>query len=80
MDFNPTAQQKARFVLEQIFADMDAQKRNREPKKRCYGKRAEFIAKYKLKGYDIAKREINEPFGKEVYKDEFLKKWIEEEK
>ena len=45
-----------------------------------FWKRAEFIAKYKLKGYDIAKREINEPFGKEVYKDEILKKWIEEEK
>ena len=80
MSFKPTAQQKARFVLEQIFADMDVQERNREPKKRCNGKRAEFIAKYKLKGYDIAKREINSGFKKEVYNDEILKKWIEEEK
>ena len=35
---------------------------------------------YKINGFDEAKSQINSGFKKEVYNDEILKKWIEEEK
>jgi hypothetical protein len=80
MDFKPSAERKARYVTGLIFDSMDAEERRRNPKSKTKGKRSEFLEKYKLKGYEVAKKEINAKFKKEVYNDETLKKWIDEEK
>lgn len=80
MDFKPKPERKARYVLNQIFEQMDAEEKKKTSKSRVKGKRAEFLEKYKTKGFEEAKREINSGFEKEVYNDEILKKWIEEEK
>lgn len=59
--------------------------RNKEPKKKPqHGKRADFLAQYKVVGYEKAKEIINKDFKnkdfkREVFNDETLKKWIEEE-
>lgn len=74
-------EKRARARLEGIFRSMDFEERQRRTKpNKTKGKRAEFLEKYKLKGFDEAKREINSEFEKEVYNDQILKKWIEEEK
>ena len=57
-----------------------AEEKKKKPKTRDKGKRAEFLEYYKIKGFDEAKSQINSGFKKEVYNDEILKKWIEEEK
>ena len=80
MDFKPNAERRARYVLNQIFEYMDAEEKKKKPKTRGKGKRAEFLEYYKTKGFDEAKSQINSGFKKEVYNDEILKKWIEEEK
>ncbi len=80
MDFKPNAERRARYVLNQIFEYMDAEEKKKKPKTRDKGKRAEFLEYYKIKGFDEAKSQINSGFKKEVYNDEILKKWIEEEK
>ena len=80
MDFRPKPERKARYVLNKIFDKMDIEENKKKPKSRVEGKRAEFLEYYKIKGFDEAKRQINSGFKKEVYNDEILKKWIEEEK
>ena len=78
---NKEARRRASRKLEGVFRSIDYEKRQRKDKpSKVKGKRAEFLEKYKLKGFDEAKREINSEFEKEVYNDEILNKWIEEEK
>lgn len=43
------------------------------------GKRATFLAQYKVVGYEKAKEIVNKDFESEVFSDEVLKKWIEED-
>ena len=54
-------------------------KRKKGPEKPKPGKRTEFLAKYKVVGYEKAKEIINKDFGREVFNDGILKKWIKEE-
>ena len=73
---------RARKVLEKQFQIMDTNERKNKPRPEpVRGKRAIFMEKYKLEGYQAAKILINKEFGgKEVYDDETLKGWIAEEK
>ena len=53
--------------------------KNKKPKnKPQHGKRADFLAQSKVVGYEKAKEIINKDFKKEVFNDETLKTWIEE--
>lgn len=72
---------KARRVLEEQFRLMEKEERKRKPKPpKVNGPRAKFLEKYKLEGYESAKSEINSGFGgREVYTDEILNGWIEQE-
>lgn len=73
---------RARKVLEQQFQIMDAKERKNKPKPaEVKGPRAKFLEKYKLEGYESAKAAVNTGFdGREVFTDEILNRWIEEEK
>ena len=77
---NKEARRRANRKLESVFRSMDYEERQRKDKpSKAKGKRAEFLEYYRIKGFDEAKRQINSGFKKEVYNDEILKKWIEEE-
>ena len=69
-----------KIVWQEWCGQIDQEIRNKEPKKKPqHGKRADFLAQYKVVGYEKAKKGINNGFGREVFNDETLKKWIEEE-
>ena len=79
MEYKPSANRRVREVLEQIFNRMDGEEKRKRPRPQSVeGPRSEFLRKYKLEGYEVAKASINSKFEKEVYNDETLKKWIEE--
>jgi len=68
------------IVWQEWCGQIDQEIRKKEPKKKPqHGKRADFLAQYKAVGYEKAKKGINNGFGREVFNDETLKKWIEEE-
>ena len=67
-------------TIPRFISIVDQEIRNKEPKKKPqHGKRADFLAQYKVVGYEKAKEIINKDFKREVFNDETLKKWIEEE-
>ena len=64
------------IIWQEWCGQIDQEIKNKEPKN---GKRADFLAQYKVVGYEKAKEIINKDFKREVFNDETLKKWIEEE-
>lgn len=74
-----------KIVWQEWWGQIDQEIRKKEPKKKPqHGKRADFLAQYKVVGYEKAKEIINKDFKnkdfkREVFNDETLKKWIEEE-
>ena len=80
MDYRPSGNRKSKEILEQIFEIMDQEEKKRKTKpKKVKGLRAEFLEKYKVEDYESAKKAINAKFGRVVFDDSVLKKWIEEE-
>ena len=68
------------IIWQEWCGQIDQEIKNKEPKKKPqHGKRADFLAQYKVVGYEKAKQIINKDFKREVFNDETLKKWIEEE-
>ena len=68
------------IIWQEWCGQIDQEIKNKEPKKKPqHGKRADFLAQYKVVGYEKAKEIINKDFKREVFNDETLKKWIEEE-
>lgn len=68
------------IIWQEWCGQIDQEIKNKEPKKKPqHGKRADFLAQYKVVGYEKAKKIINKDFKREVFNDETLKKWIEEE-
>lgn len=68
------------IIWQEWCEQIDQEIKNKEPKKKPqHGKRADFLAQYKVVGYEKAKEIINKDFKREVFNDETLKKWIEEE-
>lgn len=68
------------IIWKEWCGQIDQEIKNKEPKKKPqHGKRADFLAQYKVVGYEKAKEIINKDFKREVFNDETLKKWIEEE-
>ena len=68
------------IIWQEWCGQNDQEIKNKEPKKKPqHGKRADFLAQYKVVGYEKAKEIINKDFKREVFNDETLKKWIEEE-
>ena len=69
-----------KIIWQEWCGQIDQEIKNKKPKKKPqHGKRADFLAQYKVVGYEKAKEIINKDFKKEVFNDETLKKWIEEE-
>lgn len=67
------------IIWQEWCGQIDQEIKNKEPKKKPqHGKRADFLAQYKVVGYEKAKEVINKGFKREVFNDETLKKWIEE--
>lgn len=78
--FGPRIETQRQIHLNIAFGNIDQEiKRKKGPEKTKPGKRAEFLAQYKAVGYEKAKKGINNGFGREVFNDETLKKWIKEE-
>lgn len=78
--FGPRIETQRQIHLNIALGKIDQEiKRKNGPEKTKPGKRAEFLAKYKVVGYEKAKEIINKDFGREVFNDGILKKWIKEE-
>lgn len=62
------------IIWQEWCGQIDQEIKNKEPKKKPqHGKRADFLAQYKVVGYEKAKEIINKDFKREVFNDETLK-------
>lgn len=78
--YGPGIETQRQNHLNIAFGKIDQEiKRKKGSEKPKPGKRTEFLAKYKVVGYEKAKEIINKDFGRAVFNDGILKKWIKEE-
>lgn len=76
----PSIAIERRSHAEMVMRDTERELKRKNPTEKKYGARSRFLEKYKVEGYEKAKKAINEGFEKEIYGDVILKKWIEEER
>ena len=77
--YAPSIEVQRRKHTEMVMRDTERELKRKNPTEKKYGARSRFLEKYKVEGYEKAKKAINEGFEKEIYGDVILKKWIEED-
>lgn len=66
--------------LELVFYEIDKEEKRASKPEIKPGPRAKFMAAYRVVGFEEAKNCINKGLKKEVYNNDILNKWIEEER